>query len=375
MIRKDEDRIRRASSITLEKNIDLVLLFSKQNIRYIVGAPVDYSLGFITSDGGTGVLCSILEYERAKEVTWADSIYGYNPYSTNGDENVIKARSIYDALPTLVSKVLDRGAVIGIPYSELSHKEFLMVRRKLKDYKVANADDIIRDSRIVKTSHETELINRAIRITESGVLHSIRNIMDGVVERDLALESEYIMKKEGAEKIYEFLIVASGHRSSLPHGRASDKVIRKGDPVTMDYVASYDGYYGDITRTVFVGEVKSEMRKVYSVVLEALEAAISVVADGVKASRVDAEARKVIDEHGYGKFFIHSTGHGIGLDVHEPPRLSSADKTILREGMIVTVEPGIYIQGKGGIRIEEDVLVKKGGCEVLSSLDRDLLVL
>jgi Xaa-Pro aminopeptidase len=357
-----------------KKDIDILIVSSPQNIRYIAGEPVDYAMAYITKEGSTGVLCSILEKERASDVTWVDTVYSYNPYSKT-DRDVIKARSIYQALPILMHKLTGEKAVIGIPFSEVTHKSYTVIRRKLRGYKIVNADDVITDSRIIKSKWEQDIMRKSIEITESGVSYAIELISEGITESELAVEAEYYMKKKGAEKIYEFLIVASGERSALPHGRATDKKIRKGEAITLDFVASYNGYYGDITRTVFLGTPDKELIKIYKIVLEALENAISTVKEGIPALEVDKVARKIINKYRYGKYFIHSTGHGIGLNVHEPPRLSKTDKTVLRAGMVLTVEPGIYIPNKGGVRIEEDILVTKSGCEVLSNSNRSLVFL
>ena len=175
------------------------------------------------------------------------------------------------------------------------------------------------------------------------------------------------MKRKGAEKIHDFLIVASGENSAYPHSRPTNRRIRDGGPVTLDYVVSYNGYYGDLTRTIFIGDPSKELKKVDNVVKEALELGIEAAKEGVRASEVDKVVRDHISREGYGKYFIHSTGHGVGLEIHEPPRLSRVDETVLKEGMIVTIEPGIYIKGLGGVRIEEDILIEKHGCKVLSS--------
>lgn len=189
----------------------------------------------------------------------------------------------------------------------------------------------------------------------------------------MAIEAHRYMRTIGAERVYDDLIVASGVRSALPHGRASDKEIMKGDPVTLDYVSSYNGYYGDETRTVFVGRVGKELRRIYEVVLESLEMAIDHICEGVTCDEIDSMVRNNIERHGYGKYFIHSTGHGIGLEVHEMPRLSMNDKTFLKRNMVVTVEPGIYIPGLGGVRIEDDVLVTSDGCKVLTRTSKEII--
>jgi Xaa-Pro aminopeptidase len=184
------------------------------------------------------------------------------------------------------------------------------------------------------------------------------------------------MYEYGADKVYDFLIVASGVNSANPHWRASKKVIESGNVVTFDYVASYEGYYGDETRTVFYKSIPGKkLKEIYEIVLESQVSAIDIIEPGVKASEVDAKARKIIEDAGYGKYFIHSTGHGVGLEVHEKPRLSKNDDSILDEGFVVTVEPGIYIPGLGGVRIEDMVLVTKKGHKLLTKLNKAIQVI
>ena len=164
------------------------------------------------------------------------------------------------------------------------------------------------------------------------------------------------------------------YKRQLPHGRASSKAIERGELVVLDFVVAYNWYYGDLTRVAVVGYPSSKQLRLYEVVVEALEAAISSIKPGVTCAEVDRVARKIIAKAGFGEYFIHSTGHGIGLSVHERPRLSSTDSTVLKPGMVVTVEPGIYIPDLGGVRVERDVLVTEDGAEVLDNYPIDLMV-
>jgi Xaa-Pro aminopeptidase len=179
----------------------------------------------------------------------------------------------------------------------------------------------------------------------------------------------------GADGIGFATIVASGFRSALPHGVASAKLIEAGDLVTLDFGAVYRGYHSDITRTVVVGQVKPKQEDIYNIVLEAQKSAIVAVKAGVRASEVDRAARDIIKKNGYGDYFGHGTGHGLGLSIHESPRLSPNDDTILQPGMTVTVEPGIYLPEWGGVRIEDTVVVEKDGCRVLTRSPKDRLLL
>ncbi|MBJ3787558.1 aminopeptidase P family protein, partial [Bacillus sp. OA1] len=197
----------------------------------------------------------------------------------------------------------------------------------------------------------------------------------GISETDVRDELEFFMRKKGATSSSFQIIVASGVRSSLPHGVASNKIIERGDIVTLDFGALYDGYCSDITRTVAIGEPSEEFKKIYNVVREALKRGTEAIKPGETAKSIDDITRDYITEHGYGQYFGHSTGHGLGLEIHEPLRLSQESKATLEEGMVVTVEPGIYIPNWGGCRIEDDIVITKDGYEVITKSNRELIVI
>ncbi|MFP2466871.1 aminopeptidase [Pseudescherichia vulneris] len=233
--------------------------------------------------------------------------------------------------------------------------------------------------RQVKTADEIQLIREACRIADATAEHIRRFIQPGMREREVAAELEWFMKQQGAEKPSFDTIVASGPRGALPHGKASEKVIIAGELVTLDFGAQYQGYCSDITRTFLVAgrfaqPEMSPLYAVYQTVLEAQLAAIAAVRPGVVCHTVDAAAREHISRAGYGPNFGHNTGHAIGIDVHENPRFSPTDATLLRPGMLLTVEPGIYLEGEGGVRIEDVVLVTDSGAEVLYQTPKTLLM-
>lgn len=192
---------------------------------------------------------------------------------------------------------------------------------------------------------------------------------------EIARELEFSMKRKGASHTSFDFIVASGPRGALPHGVASDRVIQEGEFVTMDIGAVYQGYHSDMTRTVAVGEVSAELKKIYDIVYKAQMASLEAVAVGKTGAEIDKVARDIIQEHGYGDYFGHSLGHGVGLDIHEGPRVSAASDTVLEENMIITIEPGIYLPDVGGVRIEDLVVVEKTGARRLSLSSKDLIVL
>jgi Xaa-Pro aminopeptidase len=208
-------------------------------------------------------------------------------------------------------------------------------------------------------------------------LGEMRKIMrPGVREKDVAFALEAAMRRRGASGAAFDIIVASGPRGALPHGVASDRKMRRGDMITIDYGAVIDGYHADTTRVFSLGKPTRKGRKIYDIVLEAQIAAVETVGPGVTGEEVDAAARRIITDAGYGKNFGHGTGHGVGLHIHEGPRLAPGVDDVLAPGMMVTVEPGIYLPGWGGVRIEDMVLVTKRGKEVLTrGITKELVIL
>lgn len=229
--------------------------------------------------------------------------------------------------------------------------------------------------RLVKEDWEIEKIAKAAEIADKAFDHILGYIRPGVSEREVALELEIYMKKLGASGLSFETIAASGLRSAMPHGVASDKLIGDRDFLTLDFGCVYEGYCSDMTRTVVVGKASDEQKKIYNTVLEAQEKALNAIREGINGVDVDKIARDVISSNGYGEYFGHGLGHGVGLEIHEEPRLSPTGTKTLLENMVVTDEPGIYIPGFGGVRIEDLVVVKKDGCVVLSHSPKQLIEL
>lgn len=252
----------------------------------------------------------------------------------------------------------------------LSYSMYKSFETKLDCYLSAVNVDYLRN---IKDEEEIRLIKKACNIASKTYKHILNYIKVGMKETEIENEMISYMKKLGASKESFNLIVASGKRGALPHGEASDKRIKEGDFITLDYGCIYRGYCSDITRTLVVGNVNNELKKIYNVVKEAQKRAIRGIKAGVSAKEIDKIARDYIVSKGYGKYFTHSTGHGVGIEVHDPIAISSKSNDILEENMIITVEPGIYIKNLGGVRIEDDILVKKDGYEVLTKASKKLI--
>lgn len=237
------------------------------------------------------------------------------------------------------------------------------------------ADGLVEPLTEIKDAAELKLIERAVRIVDRAFTKIQREIRPGVRESEVAARLEYIMLSLGSEGTAFETICASGARSALPHGKASRKRIEKGDFVTLDYGATVGGYCSDITRTVVVGKATARQKKIYNIVLRAQAAAVRKIKPGVSTKAVDWAARAIITKAGYGKRFGHGTGHGIGLEVHQSPGLSTRTDSRLCPGMVVTVEPGVYLPNFGGVRIEDDVLVTRSGHRILTEAPKGLIEL
>ncbi len=232
----------------------------------------------------------------------------------------------------------------------------------------------VEELRMCKTPAEIEHIRRAAQIGDEAFAELLPNIKSGRTEREIALELEYLMRRKGASAMSFAPIVASGPQSALPHARPGERILSYGDFVVMDFGCVVNGYCSDMTRTIVIGEPEERHLLIYDLVLKAQVEAVEAVAPGKTGAEIDAIAREIIAEAGYGDYFGHGLGHSVGLEVHENPRLSKTDQTVLAPGMIVTVEPGVYLPGFGGVRIEDLVVVTEDGHEVLTSSFKELYV-
>ncbi len=232
----------------------------------------------------------------------------------------------------------------------------------------------IADIRIIKDSSEIEKIQKAQNIAEKAYLEVLNYVKPGVTEKEISARLDYLMNIYGAECKSFDLITITGKKTSLPHGVPSDGIVKEGDFFTFDFGAVYEGYHSDTTRTVAVKYATDKMTEIYNIVLKAQLAALEKVKPGVKCSEVDKTARDIISEHGYGKFFGHATGHGVGLDIHEAPTVSPRGEITLKSGMVITDEPGIYLPNEFGVRIEDMLCVTDNGYKNFVSLPKELII-
>ena len=354
-----ETRQRRAQKMMDSNHLDGVLFTSLENIRYLCG--------FSGSDGAL-----VLTQRQAFFLT--DSRYW-----TQSEEEVKAARIVHyrRKLEGICSLLSDLGIRrIGFESVALTFSLHRSLSARLTGQSEFIAlEEELKNLRAIKDVEEMASIKAAIEIASEGFEYIMERMKEGVVEREIAFEMECFMKSHGSESMGFDTIIASGKRAALPHGKASSKPIERGDLILIDFGSMSQGYYSDETRTVVCGHPSAEQRRVYQIVKDAHDRAIEAVRPGVPIHEVDAAARDYIREQGYGEYFGHGTGHGIGLAVHEDPAVNADNKGPAEEGMVFTVEPGIYIPDWGGVRIEDMVRVTAQGAELLTHLPTDLRVL
>ena len=253
-------------------------------------------------------------------------------------------------------------------------------RRQLKKVlpsriKLRESPSLIEQLRIIKDADEIRLLRKSVAQGAKLFDVALKTIRPGVSETEVAAEMEYAARRAGVEAMSFETIVASGPRSALPHGRASRSAIPRRGFVVCDFGVILASYCSDMTRTVHVGAPGADARRMYEAVREAQQRAVEAVKPGAKLAEVDGTARKLLQKKGFGRFFTHSTGHGVGLEIHEAPRIAAGQTEALQSGMVITIEPGVYVPGKGGVRIEDMVLVTERGCEVLTPTPKELITI
>ena len=274
-----------------------------------------------------------------------------------------------------INDILQRDGTekLGFESKTVNYYQYGKYDEKFKDIELISTEDLVKDLRMIKEENEIEMIKKAIEISDKAYEHILDFIEPGMTEKEVALELEIFQKKLGGSKNAFDFIVASGKRSSMPHGVASDKVIKENELITLDFGTFYKGYCSDMTRTFVLGEANQKQKEIYNKVLEAQLAVIDKIKAGMSGVEADKIARDIIEDAGYGDNFGHGLGHGIGVEVHEGPTVSYKSEDVLKENSIVTDEPGIYIKDWGGVRIEDDLLITKDGCEVLNSSPKELI--
>ncbi|MDR4925622.1 M24 family metallopeptidase [Peribacillus simplex] len=329
-----------------------------------------YNRRFMTNfTGSAGVV--LISQKEAKFIT--DFRYVEQAGKQAPDYEIVQHKGTIIEEVGKQAKAMNIGK-LGFEQEHLSYATYKAYEASI-DGQLLPVSGVIENLRLIKTSSEIKILKEAAAIADAAFTHMLDFLRPGISELDVSNELEFFMRKQGATSSSFDIIVASGIRSALPHGVATDKIIEKGDFVTLDYGAYYNGYVSDITRTLAVGKPSEELINIYDIVLEAQLRGMAGIKPGMTGREADALTRNLIEEKGYGQYFGHSTGHGIGLEVHEGPALSFRSDIILEPGMAVTVEPGIYLPGVGGVRIEDDTIVTIEGNEALTHSTKELIIL
>ena len=356
-----EQRLENLKTV-LDSNSQAVLLTNEKNIGYFCG--FFHSEGYLlVTENETVLLVDFRYYEAALK-------------KSSGCRVVCFTKLFKD----LISEFKNKSVVnVFFEESDITVEKYNRFKKAFSENNIecvcdGSLDHKIEEIRCIKDESEIKKIAKAQEITEKSYLEVLNYLKPGVSERRVALELEYLIKLNGGEGVSFDLITITGKKTSLPHGVPSDDIVCEGDFFTFDIGSIFDGYHSDTTRTVAIKSADEEMKKVYDIVLKAQLAVLDSVKPGAKCSDVDKIARYIISENGYGKYFGHATGHGVGLDIHESPVVSPRSETMLKKGMIITDEPGIYLPGKFGVRIEDMLCVTDTGYKNFVSIPKELII-
>ena len=355
------DRVDKLMKQVESENLDAVMIINFENSSK---ASSFYFSGFT---GSFSIL--ILHRDFRKLIT--DPRYTEQAKKETNCEFVeYREGEIFDFLKRILNELPLKK--LGIEESGISLYVYNQLRERL-ELELVPVDKYIALLRMSKDEEEIGRIREAVKLAEEAFKQTLEILKPGMKEKEVAAYLEYRMKILGAESAAFETIVASGWRSALPHGRASDKKIEKHEPIVFDFGARLNGYSSDITRMVCIGEPSDDFKEIHSIVFEAQSRALEKARAGITGKELDSVARDFISSKGYGPMFGHGLGHGLGIEVHEAPRVSTRNEEKLPENSVVTIEPGIYLEGRFGVRIEEDVVLRKEGREILTSLPREII--
>ncbi|MBY6088943.1 M24 family metallopeptidase [Maritimibacter alkaliphilus] len=362
-------RLQHLKDLTRDAGLDYFVLFIGPSLRYFTGLqkkmterPTFY---IVNPNGKDALFISVLERDYARNVLGDDCEYHfYTDLSGHAGPFAEFAEAIgFD------------GKQLAMEYMHSRVFEHQMIMGEAPNAQIVDGAHLTAEVRMCKDASEIEKMRRAIEITEASINAILPLIKEGATERQISLANMNEMISRGSELTWKFPSVISGARSAAPHNRTSDRPFEKGDIVMIDTGAVYEGYTADITRTFALGSIDPELEKAYEVVKQANEAVMTLKAGGMTASVLDQTARDILVGSGYEHAIMHRTGHGIGMEGHEAPYIAIGNEMVLREGFMFTVEPGLYFQGKGGIRIEDNVVIANGGLEQLTTFTKDLMIL
>jgi len=356
------NRLSKLRPVIAQQGLDALLVSKTENCRYLSGFSGE---GHLLISPDRAVLAADFRYlEQAKK-----EAPDFNIARTKGD--------LAQWLPRLTSEFgwrklgFEANTLTFAAYGQLNEK---ITAEKIK-LELVPTTNLVENLRSVKEKRELKLITKAVELTDAAFIRAKSGIRPGITEKQAAWEIEKYLREGGSDGIAFDVIVASGPNSALPHAKPTERVIRPGEPVIIDMGARLDGYCSDFSRTLFFGKPDKTFVAIYNIVLKAQLTAIGEIRTGMKASEADQLARDIIEQAGYGNAFGHGLGHGVGLEVHESPAIGPASQDSLADGMVFTLEPGIYIPGWGGVRIEDMVSLKEGRVRVLTGTEKEMEVI
>jgi Xaa-Pro aminopeptidase len=353
-----ENRQNKLKTVLAEQRLDGILISRLSNIRYICGFTGSAGSCLITPNDNYFITDGRYMEQSKDEVKGFERFIDYGTHVEIAEKN----------------NLIPKGLKLAFEGDLLTVNSYSQLTELFPDIKWESTKMILENLAAVKDESELEALRTAVEITDKVFNEVLQFFKIGISEKEIALELAMRYRKYGEGEAFPS-IVASGPNSALPHAQPGERKLQKGDFVVVDAAAKYAGYHADMTRTVIIGEATEKHHEIYELVKKAQQSGIDATQAGVACKAVDDATRKVIADAGYGDKFIHSTGHGIGLEIHAFPRLSQQSEEILKENNVVTIEPGVYLTGWGGVRIEDDIVVKKDGNEVLNKTSKELMIL
>ena len=351
-------RIENLKALLEEKSLDAIYIGYNPNIKYLTN--------FSGSAGSVLIT-------KAKDYFITDFRYKDQSHKEVHGFEIVINYSAQDELKRILES--EEIKILGFEATHMSYGAYENNINNFPGVKFIPLTDVVEKLTMQKTDDELAKIQKAIGISDKTFSKMLEFIKPGMKELDVSAEITYTHKKLGALKDAFEPIVASGWRAALPHGIASNKIIEKGEILTLDFGCVHEGFCSDMTRTIALGDPGTEMKKVYGIVLDAQLKAIDAARSGISSKSLDSAARDIINAHGYGENFGHGLGHGLGIEVHEMPSLSQRTDMTLTENSVVTIEPGIYLEKLGGVRIEDDIILKPDGCVVMNKSPKDLIII
>lgn len=361
-------KVKEIQQFLQEQHIDAAFITTPDNVFYISGfnsEPHERLLGvMVFKEADPFLICPHMEVPDAKAAGWTFDVVGH--------------KDTEDAWDVVMAAAQNRGTLptsIAIEKAHLTVERLERMEGLFKNATFTGLDDQLNKMRVIKDEKELENLRIAAKFADKAIEVGCSEIAEGKTELEILMAIEFEMKKQGIQKMSFDTMVLSGPKTASPHGTPGDRKIQKGDLILFDLGVIYNGYCSDITRTVAFGEPSDEQKKIYDTVKLAEQTAINQVRPGVKAMELDQAARDVITSAGYGEYFTHRLGHGLGISVHEYPSITGTNEFVLEEGMVFTIEPGIYHPDITGVRIEDDVVVTANGVEVLTKFPKELQII